>query len=463
MSKRVVAPAAPSALPTPPQAPVIDAAPEFTPDGTADTKAVAAPPLPAAPKPVAKAAPKRAVRTQETRDEAPEPVVGNEAYNALLDPPDMQMSQSNHLRYLKKKVHDGLVEPARGVVVGTGIIGVDMILQRGVNFGSCHEFFGFSKTAKSYLMQKIGVEAQRTLPDCYVVVLDRENAYDRDRVLSVGFDQNRTIIIPSRMIPEPDHVFDVMREQTEEIERLHLRMLEKMSDEDDDDAAKDDPTNKKEAKKKGKDLYCRDYDVEKSPHILFIIDSLPAFSEQEDVVEDQGRRAKKWHAVLRRVTGFLDAKIMVLFSNHVIYKPGMFGGPTKTSGLSPDYYRDCGIELHRMADLRDENDVVIGTMIHATVDKTRRGASGGNTFFPIYFKGGAPRFSGIMPYAKYLDLAEVTNEKAFKEGKWKVWANYRIKGVTGTISEKDPAALEAYVRANNVLPMIGAKEKESIR
>lgn len=465
MMKKVVAPAAPAA---PPAAPVIDAAPEFTPDGTAETQAVAAPDLPTVPKPVVKSPQKRTAKApikvpDADQTEAPEPVVGNEAYAALLDPPKMQMSQSNHLRYLKKKVHDGIVEPARGVLVGTGIIGVDMILQRGMNFGSCHEFFGFSKSAKSYLMQKMAVEAQRALPDCYVVILDRENAYDRDRVLSVGFDHNRTIIIPSRMIPEPDHVFDVMREQTEEINRLHLKMLEKEGDDEEDAKEKEDPTNKKDAKKKGKDLYCRDYDAEKSPHIVFIIDSLPAFSEQEDIVEDQGRRAKKWHAVLRRVTGFLDAKLMVLFANHVIYKPGMFGGPTKTSGLSPDYYRDCGIELHLLSELKDASGVVIGSMIHARVDKTRRGASGAHTFFPIFFKDGAPRFSGILPYAEYLGLAEVTNAKAFKEGKWQVWANYSVKGVTGKISEQDPAALEAFVRANNILPMIGAREKELIK
>lgn len=464
MTRKSTVPVAPAAPAPPPAAPIIDAAPEYTPDGSEATQAVAAPSVPEPPKTAKAAKPKQKPAIKKPEEaEAPEPVVGNEAYAMMMDPPEMQMSQTNHLRYLKKKVHDGLVEPARGVIVGTGIIGVDMIMQRGVNFGSAHEFFGFSKTAKSYLMQKIAVEGQRTLPDCYVVVLDRENAYDRDRVLSVGFDPNRTIVIPSRIIPEPDHVFDVMREQTEELERLHLKMLENNSDDDDDDA-KEDPTNKKEAKKKGKDLYCRDYDAKKSPHIIFIIDSLPAFSEQEDMVEDQGRRAKKWHAVLRRVTGFLDAKIMVLFSNHVIYKPGMFGGPAKTSGLSPDYYRDCGIELHKLTDIKDESGVTIGAMIHATVDKTRRGASGAPTFFPIYFKGGAPRFSGIMPYAQYLGIAEVTNEKAVKEGKWgRVWANYRVKGITGTISEQDSSALEAYVRANNILPMIGAREKELIK
>ena len=54
-------------------------------------------------------------------------------------------------------------------------------------------------------------------------------------------------------------------------------------------------------------------------------------------------------------------------------------------------------------------------------------------------------------------------EKAFKEGKWQVWANYSVKGITGKISEQDPVALEAFVRANNILPMIGAREKELIK
>jgi RecA/RadA recombinase len=388
-----------------------------------------------------------------------DPAVENAAYDLMLNPPEMTKLAKDHLKRLRKKVNDALTEPARGKIIGTGIIGVDLILQRGVNFGSCHEFFGLSKSAKSYIMQKVGVMGQRVLPDCYVVILDRENAYDRARVMSVGFDMNRTVIVPSRMIPEPEHAFDVMREQADDIEKAHIKMLDNPETEDGDEK---DPTNSEAKKGKRAPLYCRNFDAVRSPHIIFIIDSLPAFSEQEEMVEDQGRRAKKWHALLRRVTGFLDSKIMVLLSNHIIYKPGYVTAQSKTSGLAIDYYRDCGIGLTRHCDLVDAHGVQIGTYISANVDKTRRGPSGAKTFFPIYFRGGAPQFSGILPYMEYLGLAEISNKTAYKGDPSRVYPNYQIHAIGKKISEQDPVEFEKFVREHNLLQLIGQREKEII-
>lgn len=416
----------------------VKAADEFNPEGVSEGTAATVN--------TGRKAPKSATPVVATQESS--------AAAAFLETKTMSYMEDNHLRNLKKKVQDGLTYAARGELVGTGIIGVDVVMQGGVNFGSIHEFFGFSKTAKSYLMQKVALEAQTKLPDCYVVFLDRENAYDAARVMSMGFDVSRTIIIPARMIPEPDDAFLMMMEQAEDIQRLHMRYIEKKSGKaESEDAEK----KKKEPERK---LYCRDYDSEKSPHIVFVIDSIPAFAEQEKLVEDQGRRAKKWHAVLRRVTGFLDPKVMVLASNHVIYKPGMFATQVKTSGLAIDYYRDCGIELHNLAPIQDDDGVEIGVLIHLRMDKTRRGAAGGETYFPIYYKGGAQRFSGILPYMEYLGLATVSNATAFKNGKYKVWANYEIAGVPGKVSEKNAEDLEGFVRSNNLITMILEREKE---
>jgi RecA/RadA recombinase len=366
---------------------------------------------------------------------------------------------NEHLKKLKKKVHDSIVEPGRGVIVGSGILGVDLILQRGVNFGSAHEFSGFSKAGKSYVMQKISAMAQRVLPDCYVVFYDRENAYDITRVLSVGLDANRTIIVPSRFIPEPDHLFEQMRLNTDEIEKAHRAHLE--NPDKDPDAEEDETLTKKEEKKST--LYCRSYDKKKSPHIIHVIDSIPSFSEQDKIVEDQGRRAKKWHSVMRRITGFLDPKILVLFSNHYIYKPGMYGGSIqKSSGTALDLYRDSGLKLMYQGDVQDKNGMTVGSIIGAEVDKTRRGPAAAYTFFPLYFKDGAPQFSGILPYMEYLGLAEVTNKTAVASSKTFLWPRYRVTGFSKVISEEDSDELEDFVRKNNVLGLIAKRERETI-
>lgn len=200
-----------------PAAPEISAASEYTSDATVGEGPTG--PLVIPQQPTITLPAPAATTLQE------EPPVSTSVYDIMLNPPTMQHAATDYLKKLKKKVHDGIVEPARGVIIGTGIIGVDMVMDGGVNFGSVHEFYGFSKTGKSYLMQKVGVTGQTRLSDCIVVILDRENAYDRARVLSVGFDPSRTIVIPAKQIPEPEHVFDVMRETTEEIEKEHFARL----------------------------------------------------------------------------------------------------------------------------------------------------------------------------------------------------------------------------------------------
>ncbi len=330
----------------------------------------------------------------------------------------------------------------RGDVVSTGVLGVDLITHGGFNFGSIHEMYGLSKTGKSLGMQLIAREAQRTDKNTYVVILDRENAYDEARTATLGLDPARTVIIPSRHLATVEHAYDVITDMMHSFEAA-------VDGKDGDDG-------------QIKGGIGRNYRKTKSPRLVFLIDSMPAFAESDRYVEDQGRRAKMWHAVFRRLTAVLDPKIMILVSNHITYKPTAYGnGETKTTGVAIDYYRDCGIRYTRVADIVDEEERKIGVFMAAEVEKTRRGAMYAKTFFPVYYRQNPiDYYSGVLPYCQYLGLAELANKTAWAKDKGKpnVWPNFKCLGKA--ISERDPVELEKFVKENDLLKAIAERENE---
>lgn len=374
---------------------------------------------------------------------------------AFVPPKPKVVAKPNKmLGALRKACGDAITQPTRGVLVSTGVIGVDMCLAGGLNFGSAHEFFGFSKSGKTYLMQRTVACAQALLPDCIAVFFDRENAYDPQVLAGVGIDLDRTIIVPAKEIPTPTVLWDVCVNIMEKIDTLYSSeeadavQAEKQRMKELRAAAKTDPTMAAQLdaeKKATKEFFGRRI-TKRSPHVIMCIDSIPAFAEKEDMVEDQGRRAKGWHAFLRRFTGMLEAKLMLLMSNHIIYKPGAYGNPeAKTSGTAIDYYRDCGIKCMSLHSIYDKNDVVIGNVLGVEVDKSRRGAQGGHCFFPVYYSGGASYYSGLLSYMEYLGIAKQANPSTFKDKKayGRVWPTYTVEVSGGSIklSEEDPEKL----------------------
>lgn len=364
------------------------------------------------------------------------------------------------LRRMYGNTFDG---EGRGDIVSTGVAGVDLIMRGGFNFGSVHECFGLSKTGKSLVMQLTARRAQKKYDDCIVVILDRENAYDPSRVVSLGLDPNRTLIVESRFIPLVEDCYTAIMETLYKIEA---------SVDDADEGAEDGKKKKKaeaadptlDAGKDGRSSrgFGRNYRKTKSPRVVFLIDSMPAFAESEKYVEDQGRRAKAWHAVFRRLTSALDPRMMILVSNHIIYKPTAYGnGESKTTGVAIDYYRDCGLKLTKLYKIFDQDGVICGEWLGVETDKTRRGPMYAATMFPVFFSNEPVNYySGILPYCQYLGLAEMTNKSAWEKnrGKQFVWPNYSICGKT--ISERDSAALEAFVKEHDLFKLIEAREEE---
>lgn len=337
------------------------------------------------------------------------------------------------------KQYGNVFADGRGEIISTGIMGVDLITHGGMNMGSIHECYGLSKTGKSLGMQLIAIEAQRNDKNTFVIILDRENAYDDSRTASLGLDPARTIIIPSRHLSTVERAYDVITDMMHKFE-----------------AAVDDS----EGKKKGE--IGRNYRKTKSPNLIFLIDSMPAFAESEDYVEDMGRRAKAWHSIFRRLTAALDPRIMIMVSNHVTYSPSAYGsGETKTTGIAIDYYRDCGIKYSKIADMLDEDDRKVGVWMGAEVEKTRRGAMYARTFFPVYYKKKPVNFySGILPYCQYLGIAELSNKSAWAKDKGKkaIWPNFKCCGKA--INEKDPEKLKAFVEEHDLLAKIKEAEEQ---
>jgi len=342
----------------------------------------------------------------------------------------------------------------RGDVVSTGVAGLDLIMQGGFNFGSVHECFGLSKTGKSLIMQLCARKAQQTYEDCIVVILDRENAYDPARTLSLGLDPDRTVIIPSRKIPFVEDCYIAILET--------MYIIEASVDGDKKSESEDETLDAGAKGGKSSKGIGRNFRKTKSPHIVFLIDSMPAFAESENYVEDMGRRAKAWHAVFRRLMAALDPRVMIMVSNHIIYKPTAYGdGESKTTGIAINYYRDCGIKLSKLWKIFDANGVVVGEWLGAETDKTRRGAMYAATMFPVFFNSTPTSyFTGILPYCQYLGLAELANKTGWEKdrGKKNIWPNYRM--CDKAISERDPAALEAFCKEHNVFELIKAKESD---
>lgn len=409
-------------------------------------KAPVAPPMPPAP-PVAPAPP-ASIQPPSSQlsakvESAPMP---SGAFRAPVFERRGYDKSADKLKSLRRKMNDAVVKPTRGPVVSTGIAGVDLCLDGGVNFGSIHEFFGFSKAGKTYLMQRAAAVAQSQYEDCIVVYFDRENACSVEIMGGSGIDINRSLLIPPSEIPTPE---DLWVKVVEVFVSLDVIDEDKAASLVKDVAETGDPTLPKKGKKPEKDFVGRSTKGSQ-PYVVVVIDSIPAFAEQHDMIEDQGRRAKKWHAFFRRATTLLNAKTMFLVSNHIIYKPGMYnpgGNESKTSGVAIDYYRDCGVKCMQLHHIFDANNVQIGVMIGVEVDKTRRGGAGGHTFFPVFYASGASYWSGILPFSEYIGFSSQSNTSAFKDKKafGRVWPKYEIttqEGKTVKLDESDPEVLQ---------------------
>jgi len=312
--------------------------------------------------------------------------------------------------------------------VSTGVLGLDLMLYGGFSFGSIHELYGLSKTGKSLIGLQVIRELHRKYDNAIAVILDGENAHKNyARMKSLGLDLDRLIIVPKKTIPTIIHCYEKILEILHNIEfRFRLARI---------DALEKDEKKREQKKSALKEEVVVENIGRKilkdSPPIIFFIDSIPSFPEQIKLVEDQGRRAKRWHETLRRLTGILDEKTMIIATNHIIYNPSQFGsGESKTTGVAIDYYRDDGVKLMNYGKI-NKNGKIMGYWLLAEVEKTRDGIIHNKTFFPVYFiKNPVHKYAGVLPLASLLGLAKLNNKSAWtkKGSESDVFPNFSYNG-----------------------------------
>lgn len=266
--------------------------------------------------------------------------------------------------------------------VSTGNYAFDLISDGGVPFGYCVEFLGLSQSGKSLFLHQLIANAQRDY-GAIGILLDRENAYTKERGIQLGIDNDKLIRVKSRDIPIIQDAFEFIISTIEKIRAQN-----------------------------------------KKAYIVIGLDSISAFGKDVDLKKsDQGRKAKAAHEGLREVTTFIDNNTMFLVANQVTFKIGVaFGNPkTSTAGESMKYYSTLRFSLEDRKQIKDASrgEEVVGNWLKVEAIKTRLGPCYRWCYVPHFYKTGIEYMGGyirLLVDRGYLKAKNVQEFKSFKQG-----------------------------------------------
>jgi len=269
----------------------------------------------------------------------------------------------------------GSSEPDTFDYISTGNLALDLCSEGGFPFGYCIELLGLSQSGKSLLVYNAIAVAQRQY-DAIGILVDRENAYTKQRGEQLGIDNEKLLIVKPMDIPKIPDAFQFILDSVSSIR-----------------------------------------EQDKDQYIIIGIDSISSFGK--DVLlekADPGRKAKAVHEGLRETLTKIDRKVILLVCNQVTYKVGvMYGNPkTTTAGESMKYYSNVRFSLDEKALITDpsKNDEVIGTWIEIEIIKTRIGPCYRTCYIPHFYKEGIPYYGG---YARLLADRNYISPKNKKE------------------------------------------------
>jgi RecA/RadA recombinase len=231
-------------------------------------------------------------------------------------------------------------------------------------------------------IQQIIANAQKQF-DAIGILIDRENAYTKQRGKQLGINNSNLIIVKPADIPTVTDAFMFIISTVEEIRSV-------------------------------------DQDV----HIVIGIDSISAFGKDVDLDKsDSGRKAKATHEGLRDVLKIMDTNVLLLVANQVTYKIGVnYGDPrTTTAGESMKYYSTVRFaleDLHKIIDPKKGNEV-IGNWIGIETIKTRLGPSYRTCYLPHFYKTGIDYYGGYMRLLVDRGYLKPKNKEEFKKFKGK--------------------------------------------
>lgn len=231
----------------------------------------------------------------------------------------------------------------------------------------------------SYFMYETLAQAQKKFSPTVGIIIDREGAYTQERGEQLGIDNKLTIVTKPYDTPMPMNAVAFIEKSVKGI-----------------------------------------YEENPNAHIVILLDSLAAFDK--DVAldkEDMGKGAKAWHSSFRSMLNYINNNTVLLFSNHVTYKPVAFGNnKTKVGGEAGNYYRSCGIALDRRSHIQDERrgGEVVGDRLGVVVDKTRRGPSLRKLILPYYYTSGVTEYAGYLWLLAARGYITPKNQDDFKKG-----------------------------------------------
>ena len=159
---------------------------------------------------------------------------------------------------------------------------------------------------------------------------------------------------------------------------------------------------------------------------IIVIDSVAAMvprAELEGEMGDHhvGLQARLMSQALRKLTGVLSrSKTVLIFINQIRQKIGvMFGSPeTTTGGLGLKFYASCRIDVRRISQLKD-GDEVIGSRIKAKVVKNKVAPPFRIAEFDLMYDHGISREGDL------LDLA-IEDRVVKKSGAWLSYGEVRL-------------------------------------